>query len=97
MFSSAFWAKYLFCDFVPGTRPHFVFVAQLRTKQPAAKWVLAGVAIILDIGHDLKCHIDERKYHAIMMQLYDLHVLYMPAGWKPTCHFTLSMGWLGGG
>ena len=25
-------------------------MAQLRTKQPAAKWVLAGVAIILDIG-----------------------------------------------
>jgi hypothetical protein len=25
-------------------------VAQLRTKQPAAKWTLAGVAIILDIG-----------------------------------------------
>ncbi|CAE7559140.1 unnamed protein product, partial [Symbiodinium sp. CCMP2456] len=35
---------------VPTRRPHFVFVAQLRTKQPAAKWVLAGVAIILDIG-----------------------------------------------
>ena len=48
-----------FCDFVRGiARPHFVFVAQLRTKQPAAKWVLAGVAIILDIGHDLsKCHV----------------------------------------
>lgn len=35
---------------VPTRRPHFVFVAQLRTKQPAAKWTLAGVAIILDIG-----------------------------------------------
>jgi len=36
---------------VPTRRPHFVFVAQLRTRQPAAKWVLAGVAIILDIGN----------------------------------------------
>jgi dynein heavy chain len=35
---------------VPTRRPHFVFVAQLRTKQPAAKWVLGGVAMILDIG-----------------------------------------------
>jgi len=35
---------------VPTRRPYFVFPAQLRTKQPAAKWVLAGVAIILDIG-----------------------------------------------
>jgi len=34
-------------------RPHFVFVAQLRTKQPAAKWVLAGVALILDIGYNI--------------------------------------------
>jgi len=38
---------------VPTRRPHFVFAAQLRTKQPAAKWVLAGVALILDIGYNL--------------------------------------------
>merc|ERR1719181_95685 len=38
---------------VPTRRPHFVFPAQLRTKQPAAKWVLAGVALILDIGYNL--------------------------------------------
>lgn len=31
-------------------RPYYVFPAQLRTKYPAAKWVLAGVAMILDIG-----------------------------------------------
>ena len=31
-------------------RPHFVFSAQLRTKAPPSKWVLAGVAMILDIG-----------------------------------------------
>merc|ERR1711964_797030 len=37
----------------PGRRPHYVFPAQLRTKFPAAKWVLAGVAIILDIGFAL--------------------------------------------
>eukprot|EP00931_Biecheleriopsis_adriatica_P003888 TRINITY_DN10563_c0_g2_i1.p1 TRINITY_DN10563_c0_g2~~TRINITY_DN10563_c0_g2_i1.p1 ORF type:complete len:2985 (-),score=661.93 TRINITY_DN10563_c0_g2_i1:306-8801(-) len=35
---------------VPTRRPYFVFVAQLRTKQPAAKWVLAGVALILDVA-----------------------------------------------
>jgi len=35
---------------VPTRRPYFVFPAQLRTKAPADKWVLAGVAIILDIG-----------------------------------------------
>jgi dynein heavy chain len=35
---------------VPIRRPYFVFPAQLRTKAPADKWVLAGVAIILDIG-----------------------------------------------
>mmetsp|Transcript_130364 Transcript_130364/g.237027 ORF Transcript_130364/g.237027 Transcript_130364/m.237027 type:complete len:625 (-) Transcript_130364:230-2104(-) len=35
---------------VPTRRPYFVFPAQLRTKQPPAKWVLAGVAMILDIG-----------------------------------------------
>ena len=31
-------------------RPYFVFSAQLRTKAPPAKWVMAGVAMILDIG-----------------------------------------------
>jgi len=35
---------------VPTRRPYFVFPAQLRTKQPPAKWVLGGVAFILDIG-----------------------------------------------
>ncbi len=34
----------------PGRRPYFVFTAQLRTKHPPSKWVLAGVAMILDIG-----------------------------------------------
>jgi len=38
---------------VPTRRPYFVFQAQLRTKQPPAKWVLAGVALILDIGYNL--------------------------------------------
>jgi len=38
---------------VPTRRPYFVFPAQLRTKQPPAKWVLAGVALILDIGYNL--------------------------------------------
>merc|ERR1719171_1560681 len=37
----------------PGRRPYFVFAAQLRTKHPAAKWVLGGVALILDIGFSL--------------------------------------------
>ena len=27
---------------VPTRRPYFVFAAQLRTKAPADKWVLAG-------------------------------------------------------
>jgi len=27
----------------------FVFHAQLRTRHPAAKWVIAGVAMILDV------------------------------------------------
>jgi dynein heavy chain len=36
---------------VPIRRPYFVFPAQLKTKQPADKWVLAGVAIILDVGN----------------------------------------------
>jgi dynein heavy chain len=31
-------------------RPYYVFPAQLRTKQPASKWVLGGVAIILDVA-----------------------------------------------
>lgn len=35
---------------VPTRRPYYVFPAQLRTKAPADKWVLAGVAMILDIG-----------------------------------------------
>ena len=30
--------------------PTFVFSAQLRTKHPNAKWVLAGVAVVLDVG-----------------------------------------------
>ncbi|CDJ62015.1 hypothetical protein ENH_00001340 [Eimeria necatrix] len=30
--------------------PTFVFNAQLRTKQPPAKWILGGVAMILDVG-----------------------------------------------
>ncbi|CAD7941439.1 unnamed protein product [Amoebophrya sp. A120] len=34
----------------PGRRPDFVFLAQLRTKQPGQKWILGGVAMILDIG-----------------------------------------------
>jgi dynein heavy chain, axonemal len=29
----------------------YVFSAKLRTKLPSAKWVLAGVALILDIGN----------------------------------------------
>lgn len=29
--------------------PTFVFKAQLKTKSPAARWVLAGVALILDM------------------------------------------------
>merc|ERR1719203_1456849 len=35
---------------VPIRRPYYVFPAQLRTKAIADKWVLAGVALILDIG-----------------------------------------------
>jgi dynein heavy chain len=35
---------------VPTRRPYFVFAAQLRTKLPPAKWVLGGVALILDVG-----------------------------------------------
>ncbi|CAK0818714.1 unnamed protein product [Prorocentrum cordatum] len=35
---------------VPTRRPYFVFPAQLRSKAVPDKWVLAGVAIILDIG-----------------------------------------------
>jgi dynein heavy chain len=37
----------------PQRRPFYVFPAQLRTKQPAAKWTLGGVALILDIGFNL--------------------------------------------
>ncbi|KAJ0389235.1 hypothetical protein ATCC90586_011039 [Pythium insidiosum] len=29
--------------------PTFVFVAQLRSKHPAAKWVLAGVALLMEV------------------------------------------------
>jgi len=35
---------------VPTRRPYYVFAAQLRTKQPAAKWIMGGVALILDVG-----------------------------------------------
>jgi len=38
---------------VPTRSGYFVFTAQLRTKQPPAKWVLAGVALILDVGYKL--------------------------------------------
>jgi len=38
---------------VPTRRPYYVFPAQLKTKHPPAKWVLAGVALILDIGYNL--------------------------------------------
>jgi dynein heavy chain len=31
-------------------RPNYVFSAQLKTKANPSKWVLAGVAMILDIG-----------------------------------------------
>jgi len=34
----------------PGRRPNFVFAAQLRTKYPPQKWILGGVAMILDIA-----------------------------------------------
>lgn len=27
----------------------YVFTAQMKTKMPAAKWIIAGVAIILDV------------------------------------------------
>jgi dynein heavy chain len=37
----------------PQRRPFYVFPAQLRTKYPAAKWTLGGVALILDIGFNL--------------------------------------------
>jgi len=37
----------------PTRRPYYVFPAQLRTKQPPQKWVLGGVALILDIGFAL--------------------------------------------
>merc|ERR1719272_492411 len=35
---------------VPTRRPYYVFAAQLRTKQPTAKWIMGGVALILDVG-----------------------------------------------
>jgi dynein heavy chain len=38
---------------VPTRRPYYVFPAQLRTRQNGAKWVLGGVALILDIGYNL--------------------------------------------
>eukprot|EP00928_Gymnodinium_smaydae_P023763 TRINITY_DN1947_c0_g1_i2.p1 TRINITY_DN1947_c0_g1~~TRINITY_DN1947_c0_g1_i2.p1 ORF type:complete len:4562 (+),score=1174.36 TRINITY_DN1947_c0_g1_i2:66-13751(+) len=38
------------CYCVPLRRPYFVFPAQLKTKAPPDKWVLGGVALILDIG-----------------------------------------------
>jgi dynein heavy chain, axonemal len=34
----------------PQRRPYYVFSGQLRTKHPPAKWILGGVAMILDIG-----------------------------------------------
>ena len=34
---------------VPTRQPHY-FPAQLRTRHPQAKWVLGGVASILDVG-----------------------------------------------
>jgi dynein heavy chain len=37
----------------PTRRPYYVFPAQLRTKQFPQKWVLGGVALILDIGFAL--------------------------------------------
>ena len=30
--------------------PTFVFLAQFKTKSPAARWILAGVAAVLDVG-----------------------------------------------
>ena len=30
--------------------PTFVFTAGLRTKAPPAKWTMAGVAMLLDVG-----------------------------------------------
>merc|ERR1712216_1082078 len=30
--------------------PTYVFQAQLKTKSPPARWVLAGVALIMDLG-----------------------------------------------
>ena len=30
--------------------PTYVFTARLRTKAPATKWTLAGVALIMDVG-----------------------------------------------
>ena len=30
--------------------PTFVFLAQLKTKSPAARWIMAGVSLIMDVG-----------------------------------------------
>ena len=30
--------------------PTFVFMAQLKTKSPGSRWILAGVAAVLDVG-----------------------------------------------
>ena len=30
--------------------PTFVFVAQLRSKSPPSRWIMAGVALIMDVG-----------------------------------------------
>jgi len=30
--------------------PTFVFMAQIRTKSPSARWVMAGVALIMDLA-----------------------------------------------
>ena len=45
-------ANFYICPtyYVPTRRPHDIFPAQLRTRHPPAKWVLGGVALILDIG-----------------------------------------------
>jgi len=34
----------------PKRRPNYVFSAQLKTKHNPGKWVLSGVAMILDVG-----------------------------------------------
>lgn len=37
------------CYKTEGRGATYVFTAQMKTKMPAAKWVIAGVAIILDV------------------------------------------------